>query len=185
MNHVAIFLADGFEEIEALTPVDVLRRANIKVSTISISDKLEVEGSHNIKVVADKFFEDVDYTNVTCLVLPGGLPGAEKLQKHKALNQLLINFAKEGKLIGAICAAPMILGTLGITDNKNTTCYPGFEKHLGKSNHSDELTIKDTNLLTGKAAGASMRFSLQLVEMLTDKATANELADKMFVEGLK
>lgn len=181
MNHVAIFLADGFEEIEAFTPIDVLRRADIKVTSVSITNKLEVVGAHQIKTIADKKFDEVNFDDISCIVLPGGIPGANNLEKHKLLNEVLINFSETGKLLAAICAAPMILGKLGLTKDKNATCYPGFEKYLPNTIHINEATVLDSNLLTGKAAGASMTFALHLVEILKDKETADMIAKKMFV----
>ena len=182
MEHVALFLADGFEEIEALTPVDVLRRADIKVSTISISNSLEVTGAHQIIVKADKTFDDVNFDDFTCSVLPGGIPGAINLKEHKQLNELLLKFANEGKLIGAICAAPIVPGSLGLAKNKKVTCYPGFEDQLAEAEYTGNPTEVDGQLITGKAAGASMAFALQLVEMLSGKEKAKEIADKMFVQ---
>jgi len=181
MEHVALFLADGFEEIEALTPVDVLRRAGIHVTTISISNSTEVRGSHHITIRADRVFNDVDFNDFSCIVLPGGLPGANNLKNHQKLNELLIQFSKEGKLIGAICAAPMVPGSLGLAKNKKATCYPGFEDHLSEAEYTGENTVLDGNLLTAKAAGASMSFAFQLVEILAGKDKAKEVADKMFV----
>ncbi|MBS2101052.1 DJ-1 family glyoxalase III [Carboxylicivirga linearis] len=182
MEHVALFLADGFEEIEALTPVDVLRRADIKVSTISISNSLEVTGSHQIVVKADKAFDDVNFDDFTCAVLPGGIPGAINLKEHKPLNEVLQKFAEEGKFIGAICAAPIVPGSLGLAKNKKVTCYPGFEDQLTEAEYTGNPTEVDGQLITGKAAGASMAFALQLVEILSGTEKAKEVADKMFVQ---
>lgn len=180
-KHVVIFLANGFEEIEALTPVDVLRRAEVKVTTVSISNSLEVNGSHQITVKADTTFDRMDFSEVSTIVLPGGMPGAKNLKNHAKLNDLLIQFSKEGKLIGAICAAPIIPGALGLLKDKNATCYPGFEDQLIDARPTDQLTVYDGNLLTGKAAGASMRFALQLVELICGKEKASEIANSMFV----
>lgn len=182
MHHVAIFLADGFEEIEAITPIDVLRRANITVTTVSITGNRLVNGAHNIAIQADELFDKMDFDGVTTLVLPGGMPGSTNLNQHEGLKQLLIDFSARGQVIGAICAAPMIAGELGLTKGKKATCYPGFEKHLKGAVHSDAPTCVDGTLVTGKAAGASMKFALQLVELLKDKATAEDLAAKLFAE---
>lgn len=182
MENVALFLADGFEEIEALTPVDVLRRAGINVSTISISNTLEVTGAHHILVKADLLFKDIEEEDYTCAVLPGGMPGALNLKKHQKLNDLLIKFAQDGKLIGAICAAPIIPGSLGLTKDKNITCYPGFEDQLTDAKYTTDDTVQDGQLLTGKAAGAAMQFAFRLVEILAGKEKAQEVASKMYAE---
>lgn len=182
-EHVALFLAEGFEEIEALTPVDVLRRADIKVTTVSISNSLEVTGSHQITIKADTTFNQMDFSDVSTLVLPGGMPGSKNLQKHTKLNELLIQFAKKGRLIGALCAAPIVPGSLGLLKKTKVTCYPGFEQHLIEAEYSNELTTYDGNFITGKAAGASMRFSLQLVEIICGKEKAEEIASAMYVEN--
>ncbi len=132
---VYIFLADGFEEVEALTPVDVLRRADINVTTVSISNDLTVTGAHHISILADVLFTDLDFSDADMLVLPGGLTGTHNLNDHKELIDLLLDFSAKGKLIGAICAAPLILGQQKLLENKNATCYPGFEDHLINANY--------------------------------------------------
>jgi len=179
MKKVALFLADGFEEIEALTPVDVLRRANIEVTTISISTTTHVTGAHQINVIADTTFDQPDYSTFDAIILPGGMPGTNHLKAHQELNKLLVRHAKEGKLIGAICAAPLILGELNLLQTKNVVCYPGFEKHLKGANILNETIAKDKNLVTANGAGAAMLFALNLVEELLDQTTANKLAEKM------
>ena len=127
MKKVALFLANGFEEIEALATVDILRRAQLTVETISISDKKSVTGAHNLSVIADKTFQEANFSDVGLLVLPGGMPGAKNLNEHEELKQLISQFNEEGKLIAAICAAPMVLGGLGLLKDRRATCYPGFE----------------------------------------------------------
>lgn len=180
MKHVAIMLADGFEEIEALTPVDVLRRADIKVTTVSISNLTNVTGAHDINIKADALFNDIDFNSISCIVLPGGMPGAKNLQQHQKLNDELIRFSNEDKLIGAICAAPMIPGSLGLLKDKKATCFPGFEDQLIDAKHTNEKVVFDGNILTAKGAGVSMMFALKLVELLTSKEKAKEIAEKMF-----
>nr|WP_321451741.1 DJ-1 family glyoxalase III [uncultured Carboxylicivirga sp.] len=182
MTHVALFLADGFEEIEALTPVDVLRRADIQVTTVSISNSLEVTGAHQIIVKADTLISDIKPDNYSCAVLPGGMPGALNLKNNQKLNDLILAFAKENKLIGAICAAPIVPAAIGITKNKKVTCYPGFEDQLTDADYTGNLIEVDGQLITGKAAGAAMQFALQLVETIKNKETAKDVADKMFVK---
>ncbi|MDF2821702.1 MAG: yraA [Clostridiales bacterium] len=142
MGKTCVFLAEGFEEIEALAVVDVLRRNNIEVETISIQDSIYVTGGHKIEVKADKLFDEVNYNDVEMIVLPGGMPGTLNLQKHKKLEELIIKFANENKRISAICAAPSILGKLGILKDKRAICYPGYEKELIGAQICDEAVVK-------------------------------------------
>src|SRR5690554_5279704 len=127
---VTVHLAEGFEEIEAVSIIDVLRRAGIETLIVSVTGKKEVTGSHNITITADSLFEDIDYSQIKMIVLPGGMPGAQHLKEHDALGKQIIKFNNEGKPVGAICAAPIVLGGLGLLKNKKATCYPGFEEQL-------------------------------------------------------
>lgn len=166
MKKVALFLADGFEEIEALGTVDILRRAEIDIVTVSITENTIVTGAHNIPVTADKKFNDIDFTNFDMLILPGGMPGAKHLNEHEALKKLITDFNTKGKLISAICAAPMVLGGLGILDGKRATCYPGFEPELIGAKTTEESVVVDENIITGKGPGLVFDFALRLVEQL-------------------
>ncbi|MBI9061866.1 MAG: DJ-1/PfpI family protein, partial [Marinilabiliaceae bacterium] len=149
MKKVVLFLAKGFEEVEALTPVDVLRRAGINVTTVSISNDLRVTGARQITVLADALFTDIDYSNIDMIILPGGMPGTSNLNNHQELRKLLVDFAAKNKLIAAICAAPMILGELGLLKGKTVTCYPGFESHLKGANVTTQSVVTDKNIITG------------------------------------
>ena len=176
MVKVYIFLANGFEEIEGLTVVDLLRRAEIEISMISITGSKEIIGSHNIKIEADGLFEDIDYRNAEMLILPGGMPGTNYLSEHKGLITLLKQFNQEGKKIAAICAAPSVLGLNGILNGKRVTCYPGYdEKLLGATVTYNKVEI-DSNIITGKGMGVSIDFSLCIIEQLIDIETANRIA---------
>jgi len=117
MNKIVVQLAEGFEEIEAITIIDILRRAEMEVITISITTKLEVTGSHKIKIIADQLFKDTNYDTVDMIVLPGGMPGAENLNNHSGFKKVIIEFSKKNKQLGAICAAPIVFGNLGILNN--------------------------------------------------------------------
>ncbi|MGQ1784076.1 MULTISPECIES: DJ-1 family glyoxalase III [unclassified Saccharicrinis] len=182
MKKVYIFLAEGFEEIEAITPIDVLRRAEIDVTTVSISDKKEVTGAHNIIIIADRIFTESNFTDADLLVLPGGMPGTLNLNEHEALKELLVDFSNRGKLIGAICAAPLVLGEKGLLKGKNATCYPGFENQLIEAKHTGSPLEVADNIITAKGVGAAMKFALQLVSMLRGKEVAYELTQKMVIE---
>lgn len=166
MKKVALFLAKGFEEIEALGTVDILRRAQIDIITVSITDNNVVNGAHNIPVTADKTFNEVDFTSIDMLILPGGMPGAKNLNEHDDLKNLISDFNSKGKLIAAICAAPMVLGGLGLLDGKRATCYPGFEPELIGAKTTGESVVVDENIITGKGPAFVFDFGLRLVEQL-------------------
>ncbi|HYQ57992.1 MAG TPA: DJ-1 family glyoxalase III, partial [Draconibacterium sp.] len=123
MKKIAVHLADGFEEIEAISIIDVLRRAGFEVTVVSINKKMEVTGSHEITVKADALFEDLDYDNIDVIVLPGGMPGSANLKAHSGLREQILNFNDMKKPLAAICAAPMVFGNLGLLKEKQATCY--------------------------------------------------------------
>src|SRR5690554_1965715 len=175
MKKVALFLANGFEEIEALGTVDILRRAQIPVITISITDNKVVTGAHNIAVTADATLSDTDFSDFEVLVLPGGMPGSKHLNEHKELKKLIAEFNSEGKPIAAICAAPMALGGLGILEGKSATVYPGFESELLGANITGENVVIDNNITTGKGPGLVFDFALKLVEQIAGIQTRKEV----------
>jgi 4-methyl-5(b-hydroxyethyl)-thiazole monophosphate biosynthesis len=129
MKTIYVFLAEGFEEIEALTPVDVLRRAGLSVKTVSVMDQYIVTGAHGVPVLADVMFDEVFAEDVEMILLPGGLPGATNLDAHEGLSGMILNFAKAEKPLAAICAAPLVFGNRGLLEGKKATCYPGFETY--------------------------------------------------------
>jgi 4-methyl-5(b-hydroxyethyl)-thiazole monophosphate biosynthesis len=176
MSKVGVFLANGFEEIEALTVVDLLRRVKIEVNTISITGEQYVTGAHQIIVKADELFELVDFNKVDMLVLPGGMPGTKNLDAHKGLEQLLTKFQVEGKKISAICAAPSVLGAKGLLEGKAATCYPGFEGALKGAFIKSEDVVVDGNIVTSKGMGTAIDFSLELISALVDQETAAKTA---------
>ena len=178
-KNIAVHLAEGFEEIEAVSIIDVLRRAEFDVTVVSVTGKVEVTGKHRVTVTADRLFEDVDYEQTDIIVLPGGMPGAKNLKEHKGLREKILDFHKEGKPLGAICAAPMVFGDLGILKNKNATCFPGFEDELKGANVTGNEVEVDGKIITGKGAGVAVKFALQIVELLKNKKIADKLAEKM------
>ena len=180
MKKVIIFLAEGFEEIEAISIIDVLRRAEVSVTTVSVSKEKEVKGAHNVPVVADNLFDEVDFASYDMLVLPGGMPGAKNLQEHEGVIKQIEAFEKN-KQVGAICAAPMILGGMGLLKGKRATCYPGFEAELIEAKITDEPVTVDGNITTGKGPAFAIQFALQLVETLAGKATRNEVSDGLLL----
>ena len=148
---VYVFLANGFEEIEALGTVDILRRCGLDVKTVSISDSLEVLGTHGIKVFADVLTSDVSYDDLDAIVLPGGLPGADNLENCSFVTDLVKKANADGKIVSAICAAPKILGAAGILTGVKATCYPGFEDKLIGAKVAKHHVVADKNIITAKA----------------------------------
>lgn len=173
---VYIFLAEGFEEIEGLTVVDMLRRAEIAIRMVSVTGAKQVIGSHNIKIEADEVFGESDYSQADMLILPGGMPGTRHLAEHQELVTLLRQFNKEGRNIAAICAAPSVLGTNGILQGRKVTCFPGYEDKLEGAFVTGSKTEVDANIITGKGMGAAIEFSLAVIERLKDKETAGKIA---------
>lgn len=176
MSKVYIFLADGFEEIEALTVVDLLRRADIDITMVSVSGSLDVMGGHRITVRADKLFEELNFSDADMLVLPGGKMGTDNLSVHEGLDKLLKNFAKQDKLLSAICAAPSILGNKGLLKGKKAICYPGFEEYLTGAKVVDTDVVTDGNIITSKGMGTSIDFSLAIITKLIDENEAAKIA---------
>ncbi|MCQ2550621.1 MAG: DJ-1/PfpI family protein [Clostridia bacterium] len=169
---VAIFLADGFEEIEALTAVDLLRRVKIDVRTVGVGSK-KVRGAHNIYVEADTLIEDLDFNSVDMFVLPGGMPGTNNLKDCTLLREELLK-AKD-KWICAICAAPLVLGDLGLLEGRKCTIYPGMEEYLIGGKPKKDSVVIDGNIVTSRGPGKAMDFALTLVDILTDKKTRTNL----------
>ncbi|KAA6352367.1 putative cysteine protease YraA [termite gut metagenome] len=179
MATMYVFFVDGFEEIEAITTVDVLKRAGLNVEMISVTDDRVVTGSHGIPILCDDLFEETDFDDAAMLLLPGGTTA---LGECAGLCTLLTDFAKENKPIAAICAAPSILGKLGLLKGKKATCYPGFKKYLKGAEYTGEQVVKDGNIITGKGPGATIEFALTIVETMISKAKAKELAQAMCVK---
>lgn len=182
MPKVLLFLVTGFEEIEAITAIDVLRRAEIDLCTVSLTDTLNVVGAHGVSIEADELFGAADFGSADMLVLPGG-PGTSNYLEHKGFIEIIIEFNSKGKYIGAICAAPMVLGLNGLLKNRKATCYPGMEEHLVGANLAADKVIVDSNIITSKGPGTSFDFAFKIVEVLTNKRTADDLRKGMIVTG--
>jgi 4-methyl-5(b-hydroxyethyl)-thiazole monophosphate biosynthesis len=182
INKIAVQLAPGFEEIEAITIVDVLRRADLNVVTISMTNESEVTGSHDIPVIADQLFTETEYSEFDVLILPGGMPGATNLDSHDGLKKQILDFNKNNKVLGAICAAPLVYGHLGILKGRKAVCYPGFEQELDGAFVTEEPAIIDGNIVTGRGVGTALKFSLLIVELLVGKDKSDSLAKAMLVE---
>ena len=175
MSKVYVFLADGFEEIEGLTVVDILRRAGVDVAMVSINGKKIVTGSHKIEIGADILFEETDFTDADLLVLPGGMPGTKYLGAHKELTELLKKANEKGTGLAAICAAPSVLGDLGLLNGKTAVCYPGFEERLTGATIGKHTVETDGNITTSRGMGTAIDFALELTKILCGKEKATEL----------
>ena len=181
MKKVFIFLADGFEEIEAIAPIDILRRAELDLVTVSISDSKLVEGAHGVKVEADQLFTETSFGENDYYVLPGGYDGMLNLSAHQGVNELLKKQHSEGKKLAAICASPSVLGKLGILEGKEAICYPGFEGNLTGATISKNSVVEDGNVITGKGPGVAVQFALKIVESLKGKETASQVSDSLML----
>lgn len=170
-----VFLADGFEEIEGLTVVDILRRAGVETQTVSITERRLVTGSHQIPVTADSCIKETDFSEAELLVLPGGMPGTKYLGECRPLTELLLQFFREGRKVAAICAAPSVLGGLGILEGKKAACYPGFEDKLKGAEVVFDQVVRDGNVTTSRGMGTAIPFALDLVSQLVSEEKAQEL----------
>ena len=179
MKRVAVFFAEGFEEIEALTVVDLCRRAGIQVDMVSVTDSLTVVGAHEIPVVTDMFIKDVDFGAQDMLVLPGGMPGTLNLEKVPVLIEKVKEFAAAGKYVAAICAAPSVLGHLGILKGKKACCYPGFEAELAGAEVVYDTCVTDQNVITARGMGCAIDFSAAIISELENTKKASEITSKI------
>jgi 4-methyl-5(b-hydroxyethyl)-thiazole monophosphate biosynthesis len=172
---VYLFLANGFEEVEALTPLDYLRRCEeIEVRSVAVENRL-VTGSHQITVMADLLIDEVDLSEIEMIILPGGMPGTLNLEKSEKLQKIIDYCVQEGKYIGAICAAPSILGHRNILQGKKATCYVGFEDQLYGAEYTGAPVEQDGTIITARGAGVANQFAFQLIEALRGKQRADVL----------
>lgn len=176
MKRVAVLLAEGFEEVEAFTVVDLLRRSMVYVDTISITEEYMVRGSHGINVQTEDLFDEVNFAEFDMLVLPGGGAGARNLEAHEGVKKVVEDFCENEKFVGAICAAPAILGNLGLLKGRRATCYPSVEDQLQGAVVVKTPVIQDGNIITSRGFGTAISFGLKLVEVLFDKFKVEELA---------
>ena len=180
MAKVYEVLANGFEEIEGLAPVDILRRGGVDIQTVSITGSLSVRTSHGITVMADHTFEEMgDFSDADMLMLPGGMPGSTNLNEHEGVRKAMLRQFESGRYVAAICAAPMVLGGIGILQGKRATCSPGFEKYLNGATFTADLYTVDGNVITGEGPAATLPYAYKILSLLTDEDTARQLEHKM------
>ncbi len=172
---ICIFLADGFEEIEALTPLDIFRRAGLEAITASVGKERRVRGAHNIEVMADLSADQVDFSKLTLVLFPGGMPGAENLDASPFTDEAIEAVMKNGGRIAAICAAPLILARRGLLDGKRAVCYPGFEAELKGAKIQSAPVVTDGNITTSRGMGSALAFALELTSLLADDDAAKKI----------
>ena len=177
MKKVCVLLADGFEEVEALTVVDLLRRARVYVDTVSVTEEYMIRGSHGIAVQTEDLFEEVNLAEFDMIVLPGGLPGTTNLGAHSGVRRIVKDFAESGKYVAAICAAPTILSDLGLLKGKRVTCYPDMERKISGAVLTGAPAMVDGNIITGEGVGAAVDFALELIAVLVGNEKAGEIAE--------
>ncbi|MEY7998844.1 DJ-1 family glyoxalase III [Clostridium sp. Mt-5] len=181
MKKAIVLLARGFEEVEALTCVDVLRRGGIHCITCSINSDKDVAGCHEIHIKANSLLEDTDIDKYDVLIIPGGMPGAANLRDDGKVISLVKKFNDENKIVAAICAGPIVLKKAGIIEGKKVTCYPGFEADLEPVNYSREIVVQDGNIITSRGPATAIYFAFEILENLTDKNTVENLKKDMLL----
>lgn len=177
---VYMLLANGFEEVEALAPLDFLRRAGVAIKTVSIGAQV-VLGAHKIPVTADLSVDEVDFSDATMLILPGGMPGTTNLDAFPAMTDILRTVYDKGGYLAAICAAPLILGKRGYLKGKEAICYPGFESDLIEATLSDKPVVVDGHVVTARSAGVAWEFGYRLAELLAGKETSESVRKGLFL----
>ena len=178
---IAVILADGFEEIEALTPVDMLRRAGLDVKTVGLNAKIAI-GSHKIPVICDLQPSEVELDKVSLVIFPGGMPGSLGLDASPFTDKVIAAVNENGGRIAAICAAPLVLGRRGLLDGKRATCYPGFEKELKGAIITDAGVVTDGNITTARGMGVALEFSKELITLICGKEESDSLAAAIMEE---
>lgn len=179
MSRVYIFLADGFEDIEGLTVVDLMRRAGIQIDTVSITDTKTVTTSHGIEMKADRIFSETDFSDADMLVLPGGMPGTKYLGEYKPLTELLQSFYEKGGKVAAICAAPSVFAELGFLEGRKATSYPSFMDRLHGAVLTEEPVAVDGNVTTSRGLGTAIDFALSLIGQLEGMDKAQKIAESI------
>lgn len=176
MAQAYIFLAPGYEEVEMLTVVDMVRRAKIEIDMVSITDQKEVTSSHNVTITADKLFSEIDFLAAQMLILPGGMPGTTNLGAFEPLCQQLQAFAADNdRWVAAVCAAPTVLGQLGILDGRKATCYPSFADKIICGEYLEQPVVRDGHVITSRGMGTCIEFAGEIIAALKDRETADQV----------
>ncbi len=182
MVNTAVLFAPGFEEVEGLTVVDLLRRANINTSIIGVEEK-KVTGAHDVTITTDKTLDEVNIDQLDALILPGGAPGFKNLRKNKTVLSMITEANEKKKIVAAICASPSVLATAGVLEGKKATIYPGMEEEIkkGGGTFQDDLVVVDDTIVTSKGPATTMLFALKLIELLKDKETSEDVKNKVLL----
>ena len=175
MSRLGIFIADGCEEVEALTVVDIVRRAKLEIDMISINGTKQVTSSRNVTFMTDTTKEEADFSAYDGIILPGGMPGTIHLGEDETVNRVIKEFATAGKLVAAICAAPSVLGQAGILEGKKATCHPGFEEKLTGADCKLDPVVCDGNIITSRGMGTAIPFALEIVRYFKDDAAVEKV----------
>lgn len=179
MKTICLFLATGFEEVEALLPLDIMRRGGLKVKTVSVTGERIVVGAHSIPVVADCCFEELDKNDIEMIVLPGGMPGAVNLDAHEGLSELIMQHYERQAPMAAICAAPLVYGSRGLLKGKKATCYPGFESYLEGAEYTGNMIEVSEPFILGKGPGAAAEFGFAILKKFAGEDKAQEVRNGM------
>lgn len=175
MKKLLVFIADGTEEVEVITVVDYLRRAEVEVDLVSVMDKKEITGAHGIKIVADKLLSEIDSKKYDAVYSPGGLPGAYYIRDSKEAIQIYKDMYDDGKIASALCAAPIVLDEAGLLEGKDVTSYPGFDKELKAGNYKEDIVVFDSNVLTGRGPAIAAVLAFEIIEQLVGKEKRAEV----------
>lgn len=182
MGKVCVFLADGVEEIEALTVVDLCRRGEIELETVSITGKKQVTSSHQVSFLADALFEEIDFDEVDMIVLPGGMPGTKNLEAFEPLMEQVEKFHAQGRYLSAICAAPSIFGHRGFLEGRNACSFPSFEEHLEGAHVTHNRVEVSDHIITSRGMGTAIEFALAIVARMKGQQTADRLRQTIVYE---
>ena len=184
---VALFIENGSEELELIAPLDVMRRANLEVDVISANNEDFITSAHNVKIIADKKIEEINnILDYDAIVIPGGMPGSTLLRDNKKIIEFYQTMYNSGKLVAAICAAPIVLSAAGITDDKEVTSYPGFDKEINcKSYNSEKAVVVDKNVITAQGPAVAILFGYEIVNYLLQDNTADDIKKTILVPVLK
>ncbi len=181
---IYVFLATGFEDIEAIAPVDIMRRAGLEVQTVSITGEEIVTSAHGVGIASDLLLSDVDFSSAEMLVLPGGLPGSTNLDACKPLTEAIKRHFESGGPIAAICAAPLVFGHLGLLKGRRATCYPGVERELAGATYTAAIVERDGNIITGKGPAAAFEFGYTIVDFFLGEGASQPLRQGMIYKEL-
>lgn len=184
---VALFIENGSEELEFIAPLDIMRRTNLEVDLISANNEDFITSSHNVKILADKKIDEVNnILDYDAIVIPGGMPGSTLLRDNKKIIEFYQTMYNSGKLVAAICAAPIVLSAAGITDDKEVTSYPGFDKEINYKNYnSEKAVVIDKNVITAQGPAVAILFGYEIVNYLLQDNTAEDVKKAMLVPVLK